>query len=178
MRWAAVIVSVSFISIPSTISRAMPEAYASMHPLLPHEHSGPSNETMMWPSSAAQKTGRCSASEMGVLRSTEDHSWISFVECRTTPSWGFTRPPVDGQSALCLQDVIDVLGDAVFYRGETERLLEGFIQVDDGRAKGARLSYATAAVSDHAAGVAHQLDELLKGNVLHCPEVGEWGLVT
>lgn len=45
-------------------------------------------------------------------------------------------------------------------------------QVDDGRAEGPGLSYPAAAVSDHAAGVAHQLDELLKGNVLHCPEVG------
>ena len=45
-------------------------------------------------------------------------------------------------------------------------------QVNDGRAEGPGLSYPTAAVSDHAAGVAHQLDELLKGNVLHSPEVG------
>lgn len=45
-------------------------------------------------------------------------------------------------------------------------------QVDDGRAEGTGLSYPTAAVPDHAAGVGHQLDELLKGNVLHCPEVG------
>lgn len=44
-------------------------------------------------------------------------------------------------------------------------------QVDDGRAEGAGLSYPATAVSDHAAGVADQLDELLKGNVLHCTEV-------
>lgn len=45
-------------------------------------------------------------------------------------------------------------------------------QVNDRRTKGTGFSYPTAAVSNHAAGVAHQLDELLKGNVLHCPEVG------
>ena len=44
-------------------------------------------------------------------------------------------------------------------------------QVNDGGAEGPCLSHATAAVSDHAAGVAHQLDELLKGNVLHRSEV-------
>lgn len=45
--------------------------------------------------SLSTQTGRCRASEIGVLRSTEDHSWISFVESRTKPSCGFTRPPVD-----------------------------------------------------------------------------------
>lgn len=45
--------------------------------------------------SLSTQTGKCKASETGVLRSTEDHSWISFVECRTTPSCGFTRPPVE-----------------------------------------------------------------------------------
>lgn len=45
--------------------------------------------------SLSTQTGNCSASEIGVRRSTEHHSWISFVEWRTTPSCGFTRPPVD-----------------------------------------------------------------------------------
>lgn len=45
-------------------------------------------------------------------------------------------------------------------------------QVNDRSAKGPGFSYTTAAVSNHAAGVAHQLDELLKGNVLHGAEVG------
>lgn len=37
---------------------------------------------------------------------------------------------VNSQSALCLQDVIDVLGDRVLHWRKTERLLEGFIQVN------------------------------------------------
>lgn len=37
---------------------------------------------------------------------------------------------VNRQSALCLQDVIDVLGDGVFHWGETEGLLEGLVQVN------------------------------------------------
>ena len=37
---------------------------------------------------------------------------------------------VNGESALCLQDVIDVLGEAVFHRRETEGLLEGLVQVN------------------------------------------------
>lgn len=37
---------------------------------------------------------------------------------------------VNSQSTLCLQDVIDVLGDGIFHRGEAERLLEGLIQVN------------------------------------------------
>lgn len=45
--------------------------------------------------SLSTQTGRPRASEMGVLRSTEDHSWISLVEWRTMPSCGFTRPPVE-----------------------------------------------------------------------------------
>lgn len=45
-------------------------------------------------------------------------------------------------------------------------------QVNDGRAKGSGFSHSTAAVPDHTASVAHQLDELLKGNVLHRPEFG------
>lgn len=45
--------------------------------------------------SLSTQTGRPRASEIGVLRSTEDHSWINLVEWRTTPSCGFTRPPVE-----------------------------------------------------------------------------------
>lgn len=45
-------------------------------------------------------------------------------------------------------------------------------QVDDRGAEGPSLSDPTTTVSDHAASMANQLDELLKGNVLHCPEVG------
>lgn len=45
-------------------------------------------------------------------------------------------------------------------------------QVNDRGAESPGLSHPTAAVSDHTAGVADQLDELLKGNVLHCSEVG------
>ena len=45
-------------------------------------------------------------------------------------------------------------------------------QVDDGRSKGAGLPDTTAAVADHAAGVGHQLDELVERDVLHRPEVG------
>lgn len=45
-------------------------------------------------------------------------------------------------------------------------------QVNDRRAKGPGLPHSAAAVSNHAARVAHQLDELLKRNVLHRPEVG------
>lgn len=37
---------------------------------------------------------------------------------------------VNSQSALSLQDVINVLGDGVLHRGEAESLLEGFFQVD------------------------------------------------
>ncbi len=37
---------------------------------------------------------------------------------------------VDSQSALCLQDVINVLGDGLFHWGETESLLEGLTQVN------------------------------------------------
>jgi len=45
-------------------------------------------------------------------------------------------------------------------------------QVNDWCAKGPGLSHSTAAISDHAACMANKLDELLKGNVLHCSEVG------
>lgn len=45
-------------------------------------------------------------------------------------------------------------------------------QVNDRRAKGSGFSDAAAAVSNHAACVADQLDELLKGNVLYCSEIG------
>lgn len=45
--------------------------------------------------SLSTQTGKCSASDIGVRRSTELHSWISFVEWSTTPSRGFTRPPVE-----------------------------------------------------------------------------------
>lgn len=37
---------------------------------------------------------------------------------------------VNSQSALCLQDVIDVLGDGVFHWGETKGLLKGLLQVN------------------------------------------------
>lgn len=37
---------------------------------------------------------------------------------------------VNSQSTLCLQDVINVLGDGVLHWGKTERLLEGLIQVN------------------------------------------------
>lgn len=37
---------------------------------------------------------------------------------------------VYGHSTLCLQDVVNVLGDGVLHRRETKRLLEGFIQVN------------------------------------------------
>lgn len=39
-------------------------------------------------------------------------------------------PQVNRQSTLRLQDVIYVLGDGVFHRGETEGLLEGLVQVN------------------------------------------------
>lgn len=45
-------------------------------------------------------------------------------------------------------------------------------QVNYRRAECPGLSHSTAAVSNHASGMADQLDELLKGNVLHCSEVG------
>lgn len=45
--------------------------------------------------SLSTQTGRWRASEMGVRMSMELHSWISLVEWRITPSWGFTLPPVD-----------------------------------------------------------------------------------
>lgn len=45
-------------------------------------------------------------------------------------------------------------------------------QINHGGSKGPSLSHPTTTVSNHTAGVTHQLDELLKGNVLHCPEVG------
>ena len=45
-------------------------------------------------------------------------------------------------------------------------------QVDDGGPVGPGLADPTAAVPDHAAGVGHQLDELLERDVLHRPEVG------
>lgn len=44
-------------------------------------------------------------------------------------------------------------------------------QINNGGSKGPSLSHPATTVSNHTAGVAHQLDELLKGNVLHCPEV-------
>lgn len=37
---------------------------------------------------------------------------------------------INGQSALCLQDVIDVLRDGVFHWGETEGFLKGLVQVN------------------------------------------------
>lgn len=37
---------------------------------------------------------------------------------------------VNSQSTLCLQDVIDVLGDAVFHWRETEGLLERLVKVN------------------------------------------------
>lgn len=46
----------------ASLCRAMPDAKDSMHPLLPQEHSGPSNDTMMWPNSAAQKVLPCTSS--------------------------------------------------------------------------------------------------------------------
>lgn len=45
-------------------------------------------------------------------------------------------------------------------------------QINHRGSKGPSLSHPTTTVSNHTAGVTHQLDELLKGNVLHCPEVG------
>lgn len=44
--------------------------------------------------SLSTHTGRWRALERGVRISTELHSFISLVEWRTTPSCGFTRPPV------------------------------------------------------------------------------------
>lgn len=44
--------------------------------------------------SLSTHTGRWRALERGVRMSTELHSFISLVEWRTTPSCGFTRPPV------------------------------------------------------------------------------------
>lgn len=45
-------------------------------------------------------------------------------------------------------------------------------QVDDWCAKCPCLSHPTATVANHAPGMGHQLDELLKGHVLHSPKVG------
>lgn len=45
--------------------------------------------------SLSTQTGKCRASDIGVRRSTELHSWMSFVEWSTIPSRGFTRPPVE-----------------------------------------------------------------------------------
>lgn len=39
----------------ASLCKAIPEAYASIQPWLPQEQSGPSRDTTMWPSSAAQK---------------------------------------------------------------------------------------------------------------------------
>lgn len=45
-------------------------------------------------------------------------------------------------------------------------------QINHRGSEGPSLSHPTTTVSNHTAGMAHQLDKLLKGNVLHCPEVG------
>lgn len=45
-------------------------------------------------------------------------------------------------------------------------------QINHRGSEGPSLSHPATTVSNHTAGVAHQLDKLLKGNVLHRPEVG------
>lgn len=45
-------------------------------------------------------------------------------------------------------------------------------QVDHRGSKGANLTHSTAAIPNHAASVGNQLNELVKRDVLDCPEIG------